>query len=43
MPADAKQETATALRRLAGLWESGNRNAAAAKALRQRADALDPP
>ena len=43
MPADAKQETATALRRLAGLWEAGNRNTAAAKALRQRADALDPP
>lgn len=42
-PPDARKETAAALRRLAGLWEAGNRNAAAAKALRQRAAALDPP
>ncbi|MEO5916616.1 MAG: tetratricopeptide repeat protein [Luteolibacter sp.] len=40
-PADAKKETAAALRRLALLWETENRNADAAKALRQRADALD--
>lgn len=43
MPADARAQTAAALRRLAGLWEAENRNAAAAKALRRRADALDPP
>ena len=43
MPAGERQETATALRRLAGLWESEERNLSAAKALRQRADALDPP
>jgi predicted Zn-dependent protease len=41
-PPDAKKETATTLRRLATLWESENRNADAARALRQRADALDP-
>ncbi len=40
-PAAAKKETATALRRLAQLWETENRNAEAARALRQRADALD--
>jgi predicted Zn-dependent protease len=40
-PADAKKETAAALRRLALLWESENRNTEAAKALRQRADGLD--
>lgn len=40
-PADATRETATALRRLAQLWESENRNAAAARALRQRADSLE--
>ncbi len=40
-PAEAKKETATALRRLATLWESENRNADAARALRQRADGLD--
>ncbi|MES2439924.1 MAG: tetratricopeptide repeat protein [Verrucomicrobiota bacterium] len=40
-PPDAKKETAAALRRLALLWESENRNADAAKALRQRADGLD--
>ena len=41
-PPDAAVETAAALRRLAGLWEEEGRNEAAARALRQRADALDP-
>jgi tetratricopeptide (TPR) repeat protein len=41
-PPEAKQETAASLRRLAQLWETEQRNAEAAKALRQRADALDP-
>lgn len=41
-PAEAKAETAAALRRLAGTWESENRNAQAARALRQRADSLEP-
>ena len=40
-PPEAKKPTAAALRRLAGLWESENRNAEAARSLRQRADALD--
>ena len=40
-PPEAKKETAAALRRLAGLWESEKRNADAARSLRQRADALD--
>jgi len=40
-PAEAKIETAAALRRLAALWESEGRNAAAARALQQRADSLD--
>ncbi len=40
-PSGAKKETASALRRLALLWESENRNGDAARALRQRADALD--
>lgn len=40
-PPEAKKETAAALRRLAQLWESENRNAEAAKSLRQRADTLD--
>jgi tetratricopeptide (TPR) repeat protein len=40
-PPEAKKETAAALRRLAQLWESENRNGDAARALRQRADALD--
>lgn len=40
-PPGAKKETAAALRRLAGLWESENRNLDAAKSLRQRADSLD--
>jgi len=40
-PADAKKETAAALRQLAGLWEKENRNLDAARALRQRADTLD--
>ena len=42
-PPEKKKETAAALRRLAGLWERENRNAEAAKALKQRADALDRP
>jgi predicted Zn-dependent protease len=42
-PPDSKKETATALRRLAGLWESEHRNASAAQSLRHRADSLDPP
>lgn len=41
-PPEAKAETAATLRRLATLWETENRNLAAARALRQRADALDP-
>jgi len=41
-PPDAKKETASTLRKLAGLWESQNKNADAARALRQRADSLDP-
>jgi tetratricopeptide (TPR) repeat protein len=41
-PAEKKKETAAALRRLAGLWQEGNRNAEAAKALLQRAEGLDP-
>lgn len=36
-----KKKSAAALRRLALLWESESRNASAAHALRQRADALD--
>jgi Flp pilus assembly protein TadD len=40
-PPSAKKETSSALRRLALLWESENRNLDAARALRQRADALD--
>lgn len=40
-PAEAKKETAAALRRLALLWETENRNGDAARALRQRADTLD--
>jgi tetratricopeptide (TPR) repeat protein len=42
-PATAKKESATAMRRLAGLWETQGKNADAARSLRQRADALDPP
>lgn len=41
-PPDRKRETAAALRRLAGLWEKDGRNAAAARALLARAQALDP-
>jgi tetratricopeptide (TPR) repeat protein len=41
-PPDAKKDTALTLRRLAGLWESQGKNADAAHALRQRADAMDP-
>jgi predicted Zn-dependent protease len=40
-PPEAKKETAAALRRLALLWETEKRNLDAARALRQRADALD--
>ncbi len=40
-PPEAKKETAAALRRLADLWDSEKRNAEAARALRQRANALD--
>ena len=40
-PPAAKKELSSALRRLALLWESENRNLDAARALRQRADALD--
>jgi hypothetical protein len=40
-PPEAKKETAAALRQLASLWESENRNTEAAKALRQRADGLE--
>jgi Tfp pilus assembly protein PilF len=42
-PAERKSETAAALRRLAGIWRQEGRNEEAAEALRQRADALDPP
>jgi len=42
-PATAKKESATAMRRLAGLWETQGKNADAARSLRQRADALDSP
>lgn len=41
-PAEAEKETAAALRRLALLWETENRNLDAARALRQRAEGLDP-
>lgn len=41
-PTDAKKDTAATLRRLATLWETENRNLDAARALRQRAGALDP-
>jgi len=40
-PKEAKQETAAALRALAGIWISEGRNADAAKALISRADALE--
>ena len=40
-PPEAKKETAAALRRLALLWETEGRNVNAARALRERADALD--
>lgn len=42
-PATAKKESATTMRRLAELWEMQGKNADAARALRQRADTLDPP
>ncbi|WP_035611426.1 tetratricopeptide repeat protein [Haloferula sp. BvORR071] len=41
--ADQKKEQAAAMRRLAGIWEQGKKNADAARSLRQRADALDSP
>ncbi len=40
-PPGREKETASAMRRLAGLWEKEGRNAEAARSLRQRADALD--
>lgn len=40
-PPESKKESAAALRRLALLWENENRNLAAARSLRQRAEALD--
>lgn len=40
-PPEKKKETAAALRKLADLWDRESRNPDAAKALRQRADALD--
>jgi Tfp pilus assembly protein PilF len=40
--ADQKKDAAVALRRLAGIWQAEKRNAEAADALLQRADALDP-
>jgi len=40
-PKDAKKETAAALRALAALWISENRNSEAAKALISRAEALE--
>lgn len=42
-PPEQKKEAAAALRRLATLWESENRNIDAAKALRQRAETLERP
>jgi len=42
-PPDEKLQTAATLRQLADLWNSQNKNADAARALRQRADSLDPP
>lgn len=41
-PPDRKRETAAALRKLAGLWEKDGRNMEAARALLNRAQALDP-
>ncbi len=41
-PPEQKKESAAAMRRLAGLWEQGKKNAEAAKGLLQRANALDP-
>ncbi|MEK7949571.1 tetratricopeptide repeat protein [Luteolibacter soli] len=41
-PPDKKKETATALRRLAAIWQGEKRNEEGAKALLQRADGLDP-
>jgi tetratricopeptide (TPR) repeat protein len=40
-PPEAKKETAAALRQLASLWESQNKNADAARSLRSRADSLE--
>jgi len=41
-PPGAAVETAAALRRLASIWESEGRHAAAARSLRARAEGLDP-
>lgn len=41
-PKEAKEETAAALRRLAGIWQDEGRNESAARALLQRANELDP-
>lgn len=41
-PPERKKETATALRRLAAIWQADKRNEEGAKSLLQRADALDP-
>lgn len=41
-PKEAKEETAAALRRLAGIWQDKGRNESAARALLQRANELDP-
>lgn len=41
-PAEKRKEMAAAMRRLAGIWREGKRNAEAADSLLQRADSLDP-
>jgi tetratricopeptide (TPR) repeat protein len=41
-PPEQKKDLATALRRLAGIWQGEKRNEEAANALLQRAEALDP-
>lgn len=42
-PPEEKAGTAAALRALAAIWQAEGRNAAAARSLLRRADALDPP
>jgi predicted Zn-dependent protease len=42
-PADQKKEAASAMRKLAGLWQQQGKNAEAAASLLKRADALAPP